>query len=175
MSLPIQYGLDLTVSLSVIGAAIAYFYSKISESNKAKKSAMRQHRIESMSKSIDKLSEILDEGSKMVSLVLEGQESGKSILVNGDFLDYCQKIVRYIEVYNSLSFEIWASSDEKKIIKNIHQLAVNYNNEFIEALLNKHNGSEFNVPDFLVFQKNIMGNVKILSSCLRKQVEEVII
>lgn len=222
MSSAFQYGLDLTISLSVIGALIAYWMTT--------RSAMRQRRVETLSKTIEKFSEFLDEGSRIISsirqmkanaedeeqtsesngtshsarcflnyfqklvhdvqadkdsqssisaeeylehfqkLVRDAQknESQQSSITPGVLLDYCQKIVRYIDVNNSVSFEIWATKEEKKIIENIRQLAETYNNNWVEFLENKD--SKKDVLDFEVFQENFTKNVKDLSTCLRKQI-----
>jgi len=171
---PLQLGLDLATSLSVLGAAVAFIISLLRRERRAQASALKQQRIENMSRLINDFAKILEEGDKIVGKVRLLRDGRDVQVTEDDMTSFCVDVDRYIRINSALLFEIWASEKEKQSIEELRKLVLNWNQSFVQSANDRSQGKNTPVPHFDKLISDLIPMVTALSSLLRVEVERVV-
>jgi hypothetical protein len=166
----IQLGIDIATSISVIAAAISFLRQQASSSRATRLLAVRQQRIEQMSRLVADFSNILEAGDKVVEKVRLAQAGRDVNLSTDDYTGFCYSVDRYIRINSKLLFEVWASEDEKKVLQSIGALVHSWNKKFVDAAIEKN---MLAIPSFDQLVEDIGAEVVRLSTLLRAEVERV--
>lgn len=168
----IQLGIDIATSISIIAAAIGFLRTQIVQASATRMLAVRQQRIDQMSRLVADFSDILEAGDKVVEKVRMAQ-AGRDVKISADdYTGFCQTVDRYIRVNSKLLFEVWASEDEKKVLQSISAHVQSWHKKF-DAAVTENNVSA--VPSFDKLIDDIGSEVVRLSTLLRTEVESVIV
>lgn len=166
----IQIGIDIATSISVIAAAIGFLRAQAVQSRATRLLAVRQQRIEQMSRLVADFSNILEAGDKVVEKVRLAQAGRAVKLSTDDYTGFCYSVDRYIRINSKLLFGVWASEDEKEVLKSIGALVHSWNKKFVAAAEVKNLSA---IPSFDQLVEDIGAEVVRLSALLRDEVERV--
>lgn len=166
----IQLGIDLATSVSVIGAAVYFVINTTRQAKASRIFTVRKQRIEQMSQIISDFSGILELGNETIQYIRKVQDGAEEFDPKKvDFTLFCVTVDSYIRIKQKLLFAVWATNEEKEIIKEILKLTHKWNKQYVEASKNQDTK---NVPDFVKLTEDIGEKVFQLSEILRKEVEK---
>jgi hypothetical protein len=171
---PLQFGIDIATSLSVIGTTIVFIVFQFRQAKKSRAHAVRQQRIENMSRLISDFSTILLSGDKIVNLVRQAQAGHTVTITANDYTNFCADVDRYIRINSALLFEVWATPAEKKSIAKINELVHDWNKSFVAAALERSNGKISEVPSFDELIADLTKQLTAFSSLLKAEIEAVV-
>ena len=172
---PLQIGLDIATSLSVVGAAVAFIASQLGQTRNTRALAFRQQRVENMSRLLGDFSRVLEAGDRVVAKVRMAQ-AGRQVDVSPDeFTNFCGEVDRYIRINSALLFQVWASESERAHLKKIHDLVHDWNRTFVEAVAKRDRGIDAPVPSFDKLVADLTVLVTSFSASLRAEVERVVV
>jgi hypothetical protein len=167
----IEFGFDLATSFSIFGAAIMFIWTQATEGKRIRRSAIRQKRIENMSLVIKDFVQIIDKGHLIVDKFHKAAVRNEPGLITPDAVtEFCRSLDHYIEINTQLMFDIWASEEEKIILKDIQKKLHEWYDAFVAA---HDNNEKSQVPIFNKLLEGISGKVSELSSKLRAEVEKI--
>lgn len=165
---PFQIGIDIATSLSVMGAAIAFAYTQLTQGRKAREQALRTQRIEHIAKACADFANILRDGDKVVSDIRRAQ-AGLNVKVEVDDLDrFCENVDSYIRVNMACGYIVWATTIEKALINDIRETAIRWNHDFVLAVEQKTE-----IPSFDKLVEDLTGKVQQLACQIRLEVEKM--
>lgn len=168
---PIQIGIDIATSLSVIGAAIAFTYTQLSQSRKARAAAIRAERVKQMSMICEDLSNIIKEGVEVETRVRQALAGREVDISLDDYTNFCVKIDNYLRVDIACNFNVWANDAELSQLTKFKSAVNNWHSKFEEAVLDRDNGKATSIPLFSDLLTDLITNVKIFSALVREEVE----
>ena len=164
---PIQLGIDIATSVSVIGAALAFIYTQLTQAKRLRRQETRTRRIEHMAKICDDMSGILTKGDEIVSAV-NRHAAGAPLSINADdFTEFCITVDRYIRIKTICSFKVWSTPSEQKILEVMLSSVHQWNREFVEAHIDRTKP----VPSFNALLEKLKESVEQLSKAIRAEVE----
>jgi len=166
----VQISIDIATSVSVIVAALSFLKTQISQSKANRVLAIRQQRIEQMSRLIADFSIILESGDRIVEKIRMAKAGREVNYSPDDFTGFCISVDRYIRINSKLLFEVWATENEKKALGSIKELVHSWNKKFVEAAINEDISK---TPDFVKLIEDLGEKVLNLSMLLRNEVENV--
>lgn len=165
----IQLSFEIATSISIIGAALTFLWSQIGQSKKARVLAIRQQRIEQMSKLIADFAVLLVKGDVIVEKVKHSHKESEFYVSIDDFSHFCCTIERYIRINSFVLFEVWATAAEKKALQDIKVLVEDWRAKFLDDAKENENAE---LIDFEWLLIEIGVNVKKLSALLKNDVKK---
>jgi hypothetical protein len=164
---PIQLGIDIATSVSVIGAALAFIYTQLTQAKRFRREETKSRRISHMVKICDDLAEILTKGDEIIARGNQGAASGRVTIDADDFTNFCISVDRYIRIKMVCSFSVWAMPKEIAILDGMVDAVHQWHKEFIDAHIDRTK----RVPLFDELLKQLTSSVSKLSEEVRAEVE----
>ena len=164
---PIQLGIDIATSVSVIGAALAFIYTQLTQARRARRQGVRIRRIDQMARICDDMSGILTKGDEIVAAVKRHSAGAPLKIDADDFTEFCIAVERYLKIKIVCSFNVWATPIEHKLIDDMLSAVHKWNREFVDA----HNDHTKPVPSFNKLLEDLTKSVAKLSDGIRAEIE----
>lgn len=164
---PIQFGIDIATSVSVIGAALAFIYTQMTQAKRLRRQETRNRRISHMAKICDDMSEILTKGDEIIARGNQSAASGKISIDADDFTNFCISVDRYIKIKTICSFSVWATPKEQQLLDGMVSAVHEWHQQFVDAHIDRTKP----VPLLDDLVKRLTGSVSNLSREIRAEVE----
>ncbi len=164
---PIQFGIDIATSISVIGAALAFIYTQMTQAKRIRRAETKNRRLSHMAKICDDLAEILTKGDEIIARGNQGAAAGKVTIDADDFTNFCISVDRYIRIKTVCSFSVWATPKEQHILEGM----VNAVHEWYQQFVDAHNDRKKPVPRLEELLKQLTALVSKLSQEIRSEIE----
>lgn len=167
--LPIQFGIDIATSISVIGAALAFIYTQLTQAKRTRKEETKRRRISHMTKICDDLAEILTRGDEIIARGNQGAATGKVTIDADDFTGFCISVDRYIRIETVCAFRVWATTKEQEILNRMVASVHAWHSEFVDAHVDRSKP----IPNFNDLIGKLTNLVLSFSEQIRAEVEAV--
>lgn len=164
---PIQLGIDIATSVSVIGAALAFIYTQMTQAKRIRRAEAKNRRISHMAKICDDLAEILTKGDEIIARGNQGAAVGKVTIDADDFTSFCISVDRYIRIKTVCSFSVWATPKEQNILERMASAVHEWNQKFVDAHIDRTKP----VPRLEDLLKQLTALVSNFSQEIRSEIE----
>lgn len=168
---PVQIGIDIATSLSVIGAAVAFTYTQLSQSRRARAASIRAERVKQMSIICDDLAGILKMGANVVNNVRKAQAGRDVNISSDDYTDFCIMVKDYIEINTACKFKVWANDAEQSQLSEFTVTVGKWNAAYIKAASDRDAGKDVPVPSFDDLIEELTKKVQRFSALVREEIE----
>jgi hypothetical protein len=164
---PIQLGIDIATFVSVLGAALAFIYTQLTQAKRIRRVETRNRRISHMAQICEDLAEVLTKGDEIISRGNQGEARGTTTIDADDFTNFCISVDRYIRIKTVCSFSVWATPKEQNILNGMASAVREWNQEFVDAHVDRTKP----VPRLEELLKQLTALVSSLSQEIRSEIE----
>ncbi|MDH5543383.1 MAG: hypothetical protein OEY64_10530 [Nitrospinota bacterium] len=133
----ISVSLDIATALSVVVAAWTYIRSEKRENKKLLLNNFKQMRIKMMTSLVMDLTDIIGKGNLIIRKVRAAQAGREVSLDYNDFIEFGMELFDYIGTNSYISFMVWATENENKILTDMQNLISDWNKDSIKAIKTK--------------------------------------